>query len=688
MQKLNKKQNRQEDISFALIMTTCLPFCDECGPVDLDDSFEEEEDTDHNKNGNENENEANIVVTMADSIATPGNLVGIDKLQDNKKNEKKNFEKVLKHHEDPRTEEFLAAKTEHYHTIENELYNLSISLHVIDDTLSELTSSSLDTFGFEIDENDKNFEKILKHHEDQHTEESLAARTEKHSDTIENGSYNHPIGSYGEKDTTTVNTSSSLDTFGFVVETRTHAPISIADDDAPLLSNTPSAPSLTTIKNHIDEMKALPDILQNVMSSNSLDMFGYPADNDAAKITTCPSHNDTHFTARRDLHQHHQQQESSLESRPHSRAAEGLSRSTSKNEDYFMTSSSKARKLQSLRLRGNTINDKNAVGTNYIQRPDQELRVVQEKAKDSCADTDYPGYFGKVIRIQTSEWRDISCQSVVSEITSLSDKLPLQTCPESESKLENMNSIFVCTADREKGATDIMTCREEVEYHKRMTFKESQRRNGKESPLYFDASVKTPPRCYLDPKIQVQLKERNEVQEISVFRYRYSDELKWDDVSSIGLLGVETINHRSTPRKAKSSDNHTSSISMIPFAIQPCPKAFDDSDDSTTGEERRNRNTQTGIFRRRVCLVESNVNNNEGQSEASFAFSTLWGEGTSMKEGRKTPWNGTPGLELIPTFSTVLVEDHDSYCSNLAVEDMNDLETKNEVSTFSFNLLF
>jgi hypothetical protein len=675
--------DQEQDLIVTAISTSPTPSkrTRGCWPVDLDDSLDEEED--NNIDHNNNKNHATMVVTTADSIDAPGNLVRTDKLQDDNN---KNFEKILKHHEDHRTKEFFATRTEHGHTTDNELYNHPISSHGADDTVSVNTSSSLDTFGFVIDENNKNFEKILKHHEDQRTKESLATRTEEHGHTTDNKLYNHPVGSHGAKDTATVNTSSSLDTFGFVIKTRIPAPViiaaaSIADDDTPSSSNDPSDPSLTAVKND-DEKENQPNILQSAVSSNSLDSLGFPTDNGAtallAAITTCPSRNDIHFTARRDFHQHKQQQESSFESRAHSRGAEGSGSSTRKNEEYFMTASFKARKLRALRLRG-TINDKNVVGKNHLQRPDQELRVVEE-AKDSWADIEYPGYSGKVIQVQTSEGRHISCQSVVSDISTLSEKLSLKTY------LESKSSIFVCVADQDRGATGVMTCREEVEYHKLMEFKEPQGHNGEEPPLYVDASMKTPQRYYMDPKIQAQLKQRHKGQEINLSRYPCSDESNWDDVSSIGILGVETINKRPTPHKTKSSDNYiAAAVSVIRFAIRPRPE---DSDDSTTDQERENRNTRNDIFRKRVCLVDSNDNDSEGHSEATPTFSILWGEGTSMKGGRKKPWNGTPVFELNPTFSTVLVDDYDSYCSNPAAKDMNDPKTKDRVSTFLFHLLF
>ena len=198
--------------------------------------------------------------------------------------------------------------------------------------------------------------------------------------------------------------------------------------------------------------------------------------------------------------------------------------------------------------------------------------------------------------------------------------------------------------------------------------REGQGRGGvlEEPPLYFDGSVKTPPICYMNQTIRSQLDQNDNAQqrhndyENDGYQDLYSGESKWDDVSSIGLVGVETINKR-LKRHLSKSDNNYPPVPVIPFVIRPQPEDFDDI---SSDEEEGDLNTND-IFRTRANHTDSD--DKERKSETTPTFSALWAEDSSDVEnpkGKILSGSSIPHLELNPTFSTVWVEDCDSYYSN------------------------
>lgn len=191
----------------------------------------------------------------------------------------------------------------------------------------------------------------------------------------------------------------------------------------------------------------------------------------------------------------------------------------------------------------------------------------------------------------------------------------------------------------------------------------------------FDGSTKTPPKCYLDPDFKLKL----EKDDTKTTHYE-NGESKWDDVSSIGLSGVEAVHKKPKHHKTKQGDYHNVVLPHnIPFAVRPRP-------DYSSSDEDEGCPNVTGIFRNRTSLVEDDEGNeDEGSSEATPTFSTLWrDDGPSGKD--KAKGKTLPHLELNPTFSTILVEDCDSYSNASTTSDVVDIEmqaarTKDEVGS-------
>ena len=225
--------------------------------------------------------------------------------------------------------------------------------------------------------------------------------------------------------------------------------------------------------------------------------------------------------------------------------------------------------------------------------------------------------------------------------------------PPKESQGDNLEEL---PEDFDAGS-DKNCMSEFFEYLEQMKAKEVPGHNTEEPSLYFDASVKTPPKCYLDPEIRARLEQEKK---ISASRDPCSNESKWDDLSSIGLLGVETINKRLKAQKTSPNENRA---------------------------ETANRKARNDIFRKRGSLLDDD-NDSEGKNDTTPSFSILWGDGPSnvKEKSRKKSINETPDLEIKRTFSTVLEEeDYASYYASNSTEEINDLEkhtilAKDEVS--------
>jgi hypothetical protein len=832
------------------------------------------------------------VVTEASSVNAHGNLVHLDLLRD-ENNE--NFEDILEHHEDHRAKISLVTVTDQDHTPSNEFYDQPVDSNKSVGTATMKSSSSIDTFGFAIrDDNKPDFLQILTYHEDQYTQKyfftkiehdvynqlpntygvnddstvntstsldtyGYAVRVDKKTDfeeilihhedhynrksfftKKEHELFNQLAKTHGTNDDTSVNTSSSHDTFGFFVHRRTpdsvaSATASVAYDDrrsfftkrehevfdqlaktlgtsddasvnnstsddscgfivpkrtpdpvAPTIASvandgkslleTPVDPSSIAVENGGDSITK-PGTTQSVVSSHTPQSFESPDDEDAAAllnaITKCPSHNDAQFadTLNFQKQQLDQQEKDELshrspstfcyvESSGSSSSSSGSSSSSSQSEQSSVIAS-KARKLRTRRLI-EASNGRKGFDINDFVEPIQEIQATNEEAKDRPTLVAYPSHSGSYVQVYMIEGKDISCQSVVSDITPQTEKI------KPDSKWDDMSSICVSLSDQEVGASllsiddaeshakieceqeggaadltsmndaeaheenkvnesggakavssldDMESCtridskeyggaatliaigdvesytrmeskecggaltlvsRDEIEYRKLMGSEETQGHNVKEPPVDFDASIKTPPGPFFHPDL------RDEVKEISVSRDpSRSNESKWDDCSSIGLIGVETIHRSSKPFKTAPRNNQSAAASVIPFVIRPRPE---DSDDSSSDEEEESRKARNDIFRKHVFHTDKEDDNNEGQSEVSPTFSTLWGDGPSIlkeKAGKKS-FFGTADLELNPTFSTVM-DDFASYYSGSSVDEddleMQVVQPKNDKTT-------
>ncbi|KAL3907792.1 MAG: hypothetical protein SGILL_008730 [Bacillariaceae sp.] len=191
----------------------------------------------------------------------------------------------------------------------------------------------------------------------------------------------------------------------------------------------------------------------------------------------------------------------------------------------------KARGLRALRLRKNNYEKMNTVHEEEeLQSPQapvlsprrllqkqQEEGSSREEQKEANGAIEYPGNFGLVVQIADDK-ADPAAQSVVSDITTLSDKLFLRVKPEPESKWDDVSSVGLTGVEGRPETPDTSRRQDDPMYAQEM-----EGHNVENPPFSFDSDDKTPP---------------------FLFNPRGSGpadtEGKWDDVSSIGLAGVET----------------------------------------------------------------------------------------------------------------------------------------------------
>ena len=129
-------------------------------------------------------------------------------------------------------------------------------------------------------------------------------------------------------------------------------------------------------------------------------------------------------------------------------------------------------------------------------------------------------------------------------------------------------------------------------------------------PVYYDASVKTPP-FLLNPTFSEKMQESNET----------DLESKWDDVSSIGLIGVEGL------RSARNNSPKECDNGHVPFVIT-----------SHCVEDRRNEkslpkkvNRSQDIFRKLGGKKGEKKKSNTAEVELNPTFSTVWsGESNTL----------------------------------------------------------
>ena len=229
--------------------------------------------------------------------------------------------------------------------------------------------------------------------------------------------------------------------------------------------------------------------------------------------------------------------------------------------------------------------------------------------------------------------KSMSRLSIISELTFVSDKLL--------SKVDELNFNF--------GSQTSMACQSEIEYCIQMDCKELDPPSDTEDPsVYFDASMKTPPRYLLNPTLKDEFLKRPE----------YSNRSNLDDLSSIGQNGAEILNRKQNfLPQAIPRDNQ---VEHVPIDR---PNQKDIMDKETKKKELH------GIFGRIICLFDD-MEENDDKSHGSTSFSRIWREETSNVE--EAYENAAPGLSL----STVSIEEEDyaSYFIEDTDEYIKDLE--------------
>ena len=331
-------------------------------------------------------------------------------------------------------------------------------------------------------------------------------------------------------------------------------------------------------------------------------------------------------------------------------------------------------------------------------------------------------------------------QSVISEITNISGKLFIKVDPKQESKWDDMSSVGFCVVERpqqkwQQRPTTTTTAAAAVDVYRILNVDDFDAAESNEEvsgydtdtpPLSFDGSVKTPPLCYLlnhnSSKAELEQQGNDNVEEEEKICYQQQDDAeeysltnKWnDDVSSIGLLGAEQQAMMVMNKKRNktfqsttmlSGNNNSNATPMIPFVIRPRQDYGSNSDDDNyNNNKNRNSSNINSIFRERSSSDRDGDDNenendkvgiNNDDSEATPTFSTIWGGGEEsvvfkecdgFKQARSKPKSTSadgdttkPGghLELNQTFSTVWVEDCDSYLSPV-YDCFNDLEMQHQ----------
>jgi hypothetical protein len=139
-----------------------------------------------------------------------------------------------------------------------------------------------------------------------------------------------------------------------------------------------------------------------------------------------------------------------------------------------------------------------------------------EEYKDQGSAVEYPGNYGLVVQIANNR-PDHAAQSVVSDITALSDKIFLRVKTEPESKWDDVSSVGLAGVEGRPETPEPTSRENEMMYTQEMVGQ-----NVRNPPFAFNCDDKTPPFPFAPNRIEPN-----------------NQESKWDDISSIGLVGVE-----------------------------------------------------------------------------------------------------------------------------------------------------
>jgi hypothetical protein len=215
--------------------------------------------------------------------------------------------------------------------------------------------------------------------------------------------------------------------------------------------------------------------------------------------------------------------------------------------------------------------------------------------------------------------------SVVSDITNLSDKLFLRVEQSEDSKWDDMSSVGFSGAEGRPQTDKLIYLGTSY----MLNMEEVAGRITDVPPVYYDASVKTPPLLYY-PTLNDKFRVANDA----------NPESKWDDVSSIGLTGVEGL--RNIENRRPTRDN-----GCVPVVI--------------TSHYMEDRN-----------LKQTTIEKVDRSQE-------IFRKPTNDKKTAKSC-----GLEINPTFSTVQAEESDTSSSsgNFQYHDP-EMQIEKEVSNTS-----
>jgi hypothetical protein len=241
--------------------------------------------------------------------------------------------------------------------------------------------------------------------------------------------------------------------------------------------------------------------------------------------------------------------------------------------------------------------------------------------------------FGLVVQIREdhADW----AQSVVSEISTLSDKLWIKTNPTAESKWEDLSSVGLNGVEvRSKKNVDAILVNP---YDELEIVGEAEGREAESPPIYYDPSVKTPPFLFC------------QIADADAF-VENRDDSKWDDVSSIGLTGVEG------PAGRKMAQTSNAQIAVVRTREE-------DSRILPQSKEKSRKNSDTTERNPNARSIFRTPSNNNHQPKKPSVISNI---------------------ELNPTFSTVWVGDSD-ISGSIDSHDPEDPEKKfrKEVSNTS-----
>ncbi|KAL3919980.1 MAG: hypothetical protein SGILL_003488, partial [Bacillariaceae sp.] len=116
------------------------------------------------------------------------------------------------------------------------------------------------------------------------------------------------------------------------------------------------------------------------------------------------------------------------------------------------------------------------------KKPEAHEETPSEEQKESSGPIEYPGKYGLEIQ------QDNTAQSVLSEITTLSDKLFVRIKSETESKWDDVSSVGLTGVEGRPEPTAPAPPQDNFLYSE-----EAKGWNVEDPPFAFDASVKTPP---------------------------------------------------------------------------------------------------------------------------------------------------------------------------------------------------